>query len=177
MLLSVCHTLIAAVVLGGLNALRGRGNQWLRYVIAAVAGALALVHGGGYATAAVQAAGVLVFMLQPWGRWYTLERGQRIWAGEPSGYEKFIERIGGSDDFLCWMASASIFALPLAVLVSPSWICVAVALPAAYAASWAALDDNQIVGGEAAAGVPLAVLALLAHVVWPSPVPRLLGVL
>ena len=167
--------LVSAAVLGGLNALRGAGLQWLRYVIAAVAGGLALLQGGGYALAGAQAAGVLVFLLQPWGRWYTLGHGDRAWSGGPSDYEQSIERIGGSSDYLCWAISATLFSLPLALLVSPVWLLAGPVAPLLYALSWATGSPAAIRGGEACTGVLLASLAVLAHTLWRSPILHLLG--
>jgi hypothetical protein len=172
---AVLIILAAAVILGVLNAVRGSGHQWLRFVMGAAAGATALYQGSGYWLAAAQAIGVYVFMVQAWGRWYTFDHGERSWSGDPSWYEKIIERIGGSSDYACWAISASVFAVPLAVLVSPLWFLLGPLVPALYAMSWEMNFKNPITGGEAAAGALIGALAATAHLWHRSPTLSMLG--
>jgi hypothetical protein len=127
---------LSAFIVSGLNMLRGAGAQPLRYVIAAVCG---LAGGLGAcqppALAAAQAVGVLVFLVQPWGRWYMLGRGPRNLAGPPSAYERVIERVGGGSDHVCWLISATVFVLPLAIVIGPAWLLLPILLVAAYEAT------------------------------------------
>lgn len=173
----VLVVLAAAVILGVLNAVRGSGHQWLRFVMGATTGGIALYQGSGYWLAAAQAIGVYLFMVQAWGRWYTFDHGERSWSGDPSWYEKIIERIGGRDDYLCWTISASVFAVPLAVFVSPMWLFLGPSVPALYFLSWEIGFKNPIRGGEIAAGVVIGILAATAHVLYRSPVLAMVGLI
>lgn len=166
----------AALVIGALHALRGAGAQWLRFVIAALAGLAGFMAGLSPLVAMAQGAGVLVFLVQPWGRWYMLGAGERAWAGPPSGYETAIERIvdrlypprtrqlthSARADALAWLISAGLFTLPLAALVSPWWMILPPATVALYALALmlAGLGPHARLA-EAAKGALIGLLAVL----------------
>jgi hypothetical protein len=170
---------LLVVLLAGLNALRGAGNQWLRFVIAGVSGAAAYAYGASALVACIQALGVWVFLIQPWGRWYTLNHVSRSDLGPPSPYEVVVEEFGGSQDAVCWAISAALFSLPLVILVSPLWALLCVAVPAVYAAAWKLSVGGRFWGpiryGEAATGAVLALLSVVSYAAAPSATLAFLG--
>lgn len=171
---------LLVVLLAGLNALRGAGHQWLRFVIAWFSGAAAHAYGAGALVACVQALGVWVFLIQPWGRWYTINHVSRGDLGPPSEYEAVVEKLGGGQDAICWAISAALFSLPLVILVSPLWALLCVAVPAVYAAAWKlSVDGPSFWGpiryGEAATGAVLALLSVVSYAAAPSATLAFLG--
>ena len=170
---------LLVVLLAGLNALRGAGNQWLRFVIAGVSGASAYAYGASTLIACIQALGVWVFLIQPWGRWYTINHVSRSDLGPPSLYETVVEEFGGGQDAVCWAISAALFSLPLVILVSPLWALLCVAVPAAYAAAWKLSVNGTFWGpiryGEAATGAVLALLSVVSYAAAPSATLAFLG--
>ncbi len=81
---------LAAIVFGSLNALRGAGSQWLRYVIAFLAGALSYMIGASATASVFTAFGILIFMLQPWGHGMAL-------VGSPRAKRHFTkQQLSGS---------------------------------------------------------------------------------
>jgi hypothetical protein len=131
---------IFAALIGGLSNLwrggRFGADSWPghpRYWIAA-AGFLGLWGVSSLATAAIVVGGVLLWATPAWGRWYTLGRLPRSASGDPSIIEKYVERIGGESDHLCfgirmgfaaptfigaWALTGSLLALASALIFPP----------------------------------------------------------
>lgn len=137
--MTVALAILSAAIMAVLNAVRGSGYQWLRFVIAAVAGAVSWLAGTEPVEAAVLGACVFIFMIQPWGRWYTLNRKDRD-LNPADWYERAIEWLsdlgGVRRDWLAWGISAALFTLPLIVLVSPWWAVLPALMLAVYEISW-----------------------------------------
>ncbi|UNJ22067.1 hypothetical protein [Microcystis phage vB_MweS-yong2] len=166
----------SALAIGALHAIRGGGAQWLRFVIAGLAGLAGFAAGLAPLLAAAQSGGVLLYLVQPWGRWYMLGAGDRGWSGPPGRYEAALERLAdrlypprapqlthsARADALAWLISASLFALPLAALVSPWWIIIAPATVGLYglALMLAGLGPHVRLA-EAAKGAIIGLLAVL----------------
>jgi hypothetical protein len=162
-------TILSAIVLATLNALRGSGLGWLRPVVGAVAGGAAWLAGSPIITAGIVAGGVWLWLTQPWGRWYTLGQGEREWSGPANAWEKPIERIADrvsrnrrNADALAWFISGTVFALPLIVLASPFWLVLTPITIAIYAASLAVVTIGPHVRvGEAGKGALIGLLAVI----------------
>ena len=139
------------VTLATLNALRGSGFGWMRPVVGAAAGLAAWLAGSPIITSGIVAAGLWLWLTQPWGRWYMLGQGERVWSGPANWWEKPIERIAdrafpnhrGRADALAWLISGTAFALPLFVFASPFWLVLTPLAIAIYAASLAAITISQ----------------------------------
>lgn len=179
-------TILAALVLATLNALRGSGLGWLRPVVGAVAGLASWLAGSPITTAAIVAGGLWLWLTQPWGRWYTLGQGERKWSGPPNWWEKPIERIAdrafpnhrNRADALAWLISGTAFAVPLIVFASPFWLVLTPATVAIYAASLAVVTIGPHVRvGEAGKGALIGLLAvILAGCAVPQRQPDWAGV-
>ena len=159
---------VAAAALGTLNAMRGSGYQILRYVIAVLCGSVLLLLHSVWYKALAEAVFVLLFFLQPWGRWYTLGNAPRSLGGPPSVYEAFIERLGGDSDQLCWTISATLFALPLLAL-SPVWLALPILLPFIYGLTWHIFQSAKAIrAGEFGTGILLGLLTgISSATLWP----------
>jgi hypothetical protein len=161
---------ITAAACAGINAIRGNGQGWLRPVVALAAGL------GHYAAtmqpvpSAILAAGLWLWLTQPWGRWYCLGAGERAWSGPPNAWETPIERVAdrafptqrGLADALAWLISGTVFALPLAVLSSPWWLILTPATIAIYVATQRAFTTGPHVrAGEVCKGGLIGLIAIL----------------
>ncbi len=121
--------ILSAAICSTLNAFRGAGAGWLRPVIGLAAGAAASLAGASPVHALVTAAGIWLWLAQPWGRWYLLGQGSRMLSGPPSKWEAAIEAIAdrvvqpasGWANALCWLIGGTAFALPL-IALSPWWL-------------------------------------------------------
>lgn len=158
------------VTLATLNALRGSGFGWMRPVVGAAAGLAAWLAGSPILTAAIVAGGLWLWLTQPWGRWYMLGQGERVWSGLANWWELPIERIAdrafpnhqGRADALAWLISGTAFALPLIVFASPLWLLLTPATIAIYAASLAVVTVGPHVRvGEAGKGAFIGLLAVI----------------
>jgi hypothetical protein len=176
--------LASAAAFGALHAVRGAGHQWLRWLMAGGAGGLTWALAPADLIGAVMTgAGLFGFLVQPWGRWYTLGAGERIWAGPPSSYEAVLERfadrifpprregVGSARaDALAWAISASLFVLPLAVLASPWWAMLPVLMIATYALALMYVGCGPHVRvGEAATGAVIGAMIVLLAGCAPQP--------
>jgi hypothetical protein len=165
-LIAIASMAVVAVI----NAVRGSGLGWLRPVVGAAAGGASYLAGSPIIAAAILAAGLWLWLSQPWGRWYTLGQGDRSWSGSPDWWEKPIEQISDRAfpkhrdraDALAWLISGTAFALPLAVFASPFWLILTPATVAIYAASLAAVKIGPHVRvGEAGKGALIGLMAVL----------------
>jgi hypothetical protein len=163
--------IVTAALCGLVHWLRGQYAGGLRFAVGGAAGAGAAFASADWIAGAMTAVGVLVFLLQPWGRWFSLGNRPRDLAGEPSWYEALIERAANmvkdrfSSDALAWWLSATLFVLPLATLVSPLWLVLPPVMIAIYAGFWS-IDQrlpkqNPIPWSEAATGLLIGALAVL----------------
>lgn len=161
---------ITAIACAVINAVRGSGQGWLRPVVGLAAGL------GHYATtlqpvpSLIIAAGLWLWLSQPWGRWYCLGHGERAWSGPPNAWETPIERVAdrvfpkrrGLADALAWLMSGTVFALPLAVFSSPWWLVLTPATVAIYAVAMRLVKIGQHVrAGEVGKGALIGVIAIL----------------
>jgi hypothetical protein len=161
---------LAAIILATLNAFRGSGLGWLRPVVGAVAGLASWLAGSPILAATIVAAGLWLWLTQPWGRWYTIGQGEREWSGPPNWWERQIEWLADRAfpnhrdraDALAWLISGTAFALPLFFLASPVWFFLTPATIAIYAASLAVITLGPHVRvGEAGKGALIGLLAVL----------------
>lgn len=153
-----------------LNAVRGSGAGWLRPVIGAAAGLASWLAGSPILAAAIVAAGLWLWLTQPWGRWYTLGQADRDLSGSPNWWEKPIEQIADRAfpkhrdraDALAWLISGTAFALPLVVFASPLWLILTPATIVIYAVSLAVITLGPHVRvGEAGKGALIGLLAVI----------------
>jgi len=162
--------IIAAATCAALNAIRGSGAGWLRPVIGAAAGLASWLAGSPILTAAIVAAGLWLWLTQPWGRWYTLGQADRDLSGPANWYEQIIERVADRvfpddrdrDDAFAWLISGTVFALPLVVFASPFWLILTPATIVIYAVSLAVISLGPHVRiGEAGKGALIGLLAVI----------------
>lgn len=119
--------------------------------------ALATAH-LDWRTALVFGACWLLWAALPWGRWYTLGRGDRDWSGEPDWFERLIESLPlpqdddaprGSaqrivDDHASLFLRNLVALAPLAVLISwPAALIVLVGMSVAYEIAWRAIPEER----------------------------------
>jgi hypothetical protein len=178
--------LASMVALAALNALRGSGFGWMRPVVGAAAGLAAWLAGSPVITSAIIAAGLWLWLTQPWGRWYMLGQGERDWSGPANWWEKPIERAADRAfprhrdraDALAWLISGTAFALPLIVFASPFWAALTPLTIAIYAVSLGAITLGPHVRvGEAGKGALIGLLAvILAGCTTPQRQPDWAGV-
>jgi hypothetical protein len=136
--------------------LPGHRRFWSAPMIAAIA-AIVL----DWRVALVFAACWLWWALLPWGRWYTIGRGERDWSGPPDGFERVIERIADAlapnmisfpyrwqvritSDHLA-LALRNVVALaPLAGLISiPAALIVMIGMSLAYEIAWQMVPEER----------------------------------
>lgn len=166
MIVTAFLTVFSAITFAALNAFRGAGNQWLRYVIAVAAGAVTYFAGGSILISAMTGAFMFVYFIQPWGRWYTLNRVERD-INPQDQYEKTIESISDFGerrrDWLAWLISGSLFTLPLTVLASLWWALLPVVTVLIYEIVWRINKDNPntIRVGELVKGFAVGILCVL----------------
>lgn len=162
--------LATALACGAVNALRGSGQGWLRPVVALVAGLGHLAATEQLAPSLIIAAGLWLWLSQPWGRWYNLGHGERAWSGPPNQWEAAIEQIadrafpGQRDraDALSWLISGTVFALPLVALSSPWWLVLTPATIGIYAfALREASMGPHVRAGEIWKGAMIGLIAVL----------------
>lgn len=94
----------------------------------------------------------------PWGRWYTLGRGDRDWSGEPDWFERLVESFPfpqdddaprGSaqrilDDHASLFIRNLIALTPLAILVSwPAAMILLVGMSVAYEIAWRCIPETR----------------------------------
>jgi hypothetical protein len=126
---------LSTLLMSAAHAIRGSGHQWLRYVIAAYVLAVTYVIAGRWPPALMAACAILIYLVQPWGRWYTLGRASRALAGPPDDYEKTVEDLCGRSDHACLLLSSMTFSIPL-LLMSPWWAALPVGMVLAYELAW-----------------------------------------
>jgi hypothetical protein len=163
-------TIVAAAACAALNALRGSGQGWMRPVVAAAAGLASWLAGSPILTSGIVAAGLWLWLTQPWGRWYMLGQGERELSGPANWWEKPIEQIADRAfpnhrdraDALAWLISGTAFALPLIVLASPLWLVLTPLAIAIYAVALSGLSVGAHVRvSEAGKGALIGLLAVL----------------
>jgi hypothetical protein len=170
---------LACLAAGFINALRGGGLGWLRWVLGAFAGGLNFVLSQDLLHAATVGLGVAVFMTQPWGRWYLFDKEKRLWSGEPNRYEAVVESVFDryfpqreTPEVLAWTTSATLFSAPLALfMLNPLYLLLGPLLVAVYYSlhrlDWVGLTDRlwfthgRIRVSEFAFGVLLGVFVVL----------------
>lgn len=123
---------------------------------------LAALHLDWHAALAFAACWLLWAAL-PWGRWYTLGRGERDWSGAPDWFERMIEAWSRSlligflrpaqffqpagriiADHSCLFLRNAIVLAPLAAFVSlPAAIIVLVGMSIAYELSWRLISEAR----------------------------------
>lgn len=96
----------------------------------------------------------------PWGRWYTLGRGERSWSGQPDWFERAIESFPipqpdfeaiprGSwlrilDDHLCLHLRNVVALYPLALLLSwQASLVVLIGMSLAYEIAWRLIPEER----------------------------------
>jgi len=184
--------LIASMALTGLaNALRGAGlggssSNYLRPVVGLCAGAASFAVSGHLIPSALLAAFIWLFLTQPWGRWFMIGEGARelSFAGSESArrieqyWEIPIERItdrifeyrSGWSDAAAWLISASVFALPMTILLSPWWALMPPLMILIYIIGVAALTiKHHVRPCEAATGALIGAMAVLIAGCAPPP--------
>lgn len=100
----------------------------------------------------------LLWAILPWGRWYTLGRGERHWSGTPDKFEQAIERIGDRasnpiiNDHIC-LSIRNILALLPTLIISP-WIMPVIVLGMAisYELPWRFFPDGKYKEGPTGYG-------------------------
>lgn len=83
---------MAMIACGWLNAIRGGGQGWMRPVVGLAAGLFAFAAGETLHGSGIIAAGIWLWLTQPWGRWYMIGAGERDWSNGANAWEAPIER-------------------------------------------------------------------------------------